>query len=78
MHLEEARDFDLLNHGCKVVRPSHTFLHRTIDPLSATGRTGLCHSHHHICLNREFRADLAWWRCFQSSGMGLNSFKVPS
>ena len=50
----------LLNHACKVVRPGRTFLRRMIDLLSATGRTGLGHSHHHIRLNREFRADLAW------------------
>ena len=54
----------LLNHACKVVCPGRTFFHNMIDLLSATGRTGLHHSHHHIHLNREFRADLAWWRCF--------------
>ena len=46
----------LLNHACKVVCPGRTFLCRMIDLLSTTGRTGLCHSHHHIRLNREFRA----------------------
>ena len=50
----------LLNHACKVVYPGHTFLRRMIDLLSVTGRTGSHHSHHHICLNREFTADLAW------------------
>ena len=67
----------LLNHACKVVRPGRTFLRRMIDLLSATGRTGLGHSHHHIRLNREFRADLAWWRCFLEQWNGVELIQGP-
>ena len=67
----------VLNHACKVVRPGRTFLRRMIDLLSATGRTGLHHSHHHIRLNREFRADLAWWRCFVEHWNGVELIQGP-
>ena len=50
-----------LNHTCKVVCPGRTFHRRMIDLLTAT-RPGTSHRpHHHIRLNQEFRADLAWW-----------------
>ena len=63
----------LLNHACKVVRPGRTFLRRMIDLLTVTGSNTACRPHHHIQLNREFRADLAWWQLFLRSwnGVGL-------
>ena len=63
----------LLNHACKVVRPGRTFLRRMIDLLTVTGSNTACRPHHHIRLNREFRADLAWWQLFLRSwnGVGL-------
>ena len=63
----------LLNHACKVVRPGRTFLRRMIDLLTSTGASSIPRQHHHIRLNREFRADLAWWRSFvqQWNGVGL-------
>ena len=63
----------LLNHACKVVRPGRTFLRRMIDLLVATGSGKPHYQHHHIRLNREFRADLAWWRTFIRpwNGIGL-------
>ena len=45
-----------LQHACRVVKPGRAFLRRMIDLLSATK------DHHHIRLNRQFRADLHWWR----------------
>ena len=63
-----------LNRACKVVRPGRTFLRRIIDLLSATEPSyGRSSPNHHIRLNREFRADLAWWRLFieQWNGVGL-------
>ena len=66
----------ILNHACKVVRPGRSFLRRMIDLLTST-RGSIAHRpHHRIRLNREFRADLAWWRTFVAgwNGIGL----VPS
>ena len=62
-----------LNHACKVIRSGRTFLRRMIDLLAATGSTTAHRPHHHIRLNREFRADLAWWRLFLRpwNGVGL-------
>ena len=63
----------LLNHACKVVFPGRTFLRRMIDLLAATGRSTTHRPHHYVRLNREFRADLAWWRTFVQpwNGVGL-------
>ena len=63
----------LLNHACKVVQPGRTFLWSMIDLLTATGADVACYPHHHICLNREFRVNLAWWCLFLKSwnGVGL-------
>ena len=44
---------------CKVVRPGRTFSRRLID-LSMT----VDKMHHHINLNKEARADIAWWTDF--------------
>ena len=50
-----------LNHACKVVRPGHAVLRRIIHLLLATEPSYGCSSpNHHIWLNREFQADLAW------------------
>ena len=45
-----------LHHVTKVVPPGRAFLRRMIDLLCAFRS-----SSHPICLNREFRRDLAWW-----------------
>ena len=68
-----------LNHACKVARPGRTFLRRTffeevIDLLLAAEPSyGRSSPNQHIWLNREFRADMAWWRLFveQWNGVGL-------
>ena len=44
-----------LHHTCMVVWPGRTFLPRMIDLLSC-----FCNDSHPICLNVEFRKDLAW------------------
>ena len=56
-----------LQHACRVVKPGRTFLRRMIDLLRIPGAT---EGHHHIRLNRGFRADLQWWGTLQSTGMG--------
>ena len=63
-----------LNHTCKVVCPRCTFLRWMIDPLAATGSTMGHDPYHHIELNREFWADLAWWHLFLGpwNGVGIN------
>ena len=52
----------LLNHACKVVRSGRSFLRRMIDLLHAVHRS--THGQDIIQLNRDFRADLAWWQQF--------------
>ena len=63
----------ILNHACKVVRPGHSFLRRMIDLLTTTRGSAARQPHHRIRLNREFRADLAWWCTFAAvwNGVGL-------
>ena len=63
----------LLNHVCKVVQPGRSFLRRMISLLTATSRSHSSKPFHHIRLNREFRADLIWWRTFVKpwNGVGL-------
>ena len=63
----------ILNHACKVVRPGRSFLRRMIDLLTTTRGSAARQPHHRIRLNREFRADLAWWRTFAAvwNGVGL-------
>ena len=59
-----------LNHACKVVRPGRSFLRNMINLLHMQGRASR-KPHHHIRLNRPFRADLAWWRTFAQSWNGV-------
>ena len=55
--------------ACKVVLPGRIFLRRLID-LSTT----VTPLHHHITLNAEARADLAWWLRFLPSWSGTSFF----
>ena len=57
-----------LHHACCVVKPGRTFLRRVIDLLRLPSAT---RGHHHIRLNREFRADLCWWNTFASHWNGV-------
>lgn len=50
-----------LQHACQVIRSRRTFLRRIIALLRIPSAT---QGHHHIRLNREFRADLQWWTTF--------------
>ena len=62
----------LLNHVCKVVRPGRSFLRRMIDLLhTRTSRTAHPSAATPIRLNREFRADLAWWQSFVEDWNGI-------
>ena len=63
-----------LNHACKVVRAGRSFLRRMIDLLHARPgpRTSTL-----IRLNREFRADLAWWRTFIEDWNGVSFLDGP-
>ena len=65
-----------LQHACRVVRSGRTFLRRMINLLSV-----VVEPHHHIRLNRSFRADLGWWASFLGRWNGvaiLNSITQPS
>ena len=55
-----------LQHACKVIRPGRSFLRRMIDLLRVPARP-----HHHVRLNRQFRADLQWWRTFATGWNGV-------
>ena len=64
----------LLTHACKVVRPGRSFLRRLLDLLHATGSRPDGNST--IRLNRECRADVAWWEEFVGRWNG-RSFLCP-
>ena len=67
----------LLNHACKVVRSGRTFLRRMIALLAATGQPRARRPFHHVRLNREFRADLTWWRTFLYPWNGVGLIRNP-
>ena len=62
LHRKKCKKVELLSligklsFVCRVVRPGRTFLRRLID-LS----TKVKYNHHHIDINNEARADIAWW-----------------
>ena len=62
----------ILQHAAKVIRPGRTFMRRMIDLLK--GRRSACHF---IRLNKEFRADLAWWGTFAATWNGRAFFPPP-
>ena len=64
-----------LQHACRVVRPGKTFLRRMIDLLRTPSATK---PHHHIRLNRAFRADLQWWKTFATNWNGVALFPCIS
>ena len=66
----------LLNHAYKVVRSGHSLLRRLINLL----HTVPMHPHrpHPIRLNREFRADLAWWHLFVTEWNGVSILLPPT
>ena len=60
----------LLQHACRVVRPGRSFLRHMISLLSHSYRP-----YHHICLTKQFRADLCWWHTFLPAWNGV--FVLP-
>ena len=64
----------LLNHACKVIRPGRSFLRRLLDLLHATGSRPEGNSI--IRLNKDCRADIAWWLEFVRDWNG-RSFLCP-
>ena len=63
-----------LQHACRVVKSGRAFLRRAIDLLRNPGATK---GHHHLRLNREFRADLQWWKTFAVRWNGVSMFPCP-
>ena len=57
----------VLQHACKVIPPGRAFLRQVVMLLSTAHR-----SYHHIRLNKEFRADLAWWKVFATHWNGAS------
>ena len=66
-----------LNHACKVVRAGRSFLRRMLDLLHSRSDQTHTKATTPIRLNREFRADLAWWRTFIERWNGV-SFRPTS
>ena len=62
-----------LHHACMVVWPGCTFLRQMIDLLSC-----FCNDSHPMCLNVEFREDLAWWVEFFGQWNGISFFLFPT
>ena len=60
----------LLNHACIVIRCGCSFVWRMLDLL--LGMSIHPQRPHLICLNREFRSDLAWWRTLIQSWNGVS------
>ena len=60
----------VLSFASKVVKSGRTFLRRLID-LS----TVVSHLHHHISLNKDARADIAWWIKFLPTWNGVEMFQ---
>lgn len=56
-----------LHHATKVIRPGRSFLRRIIALIS-----GCRQRHHHIRLNKEFKADIAWWLAFAGQWNGTS------
>ena len=65
----------LLHHACKVVKPGRSFLRRMINLLSGPFAS---RGHHLVRLNRDFRADLAWWVAFISEWNGVALMLRPT
>ena len=55
----------VLHHATKVIHAGRSFLRWAISLLSIAKSR-----HHHIHLNAEFRADMAWWRVFAAHWNG--------
>ena len=64
-----------LHHACRVVKPGRAFMRQMIDLLRAPSAT---RPHHHIRLNREFRADIRWWETFAVYWKGVSMFPCVS
>ena len=62
-----------LHHACMVVWPGRTFLRRMIDLLSCFHNDS-----HAICLNMDFRKDLAWWVEFFGQWNEISFFLFPT
>ena len=63
-----------LQHACRIVKPGRAFLRRAIDLLRSPSAT---EGHHHLRLNREFRADLQWWQTFAVHWNGVSMLPCP-
>ena len=62
-----------LQHVSAVVKPGRSFLHRMITLLAGARRRGrFCP----VRLNREFRADLAWWTMFLRTWNGVSLMRL--
>ena len=62
-----------LQHACSVIRPGRSFLRRAIALLSMVKQP-----FHHIRLNKEFQADLLWWKTFATHWNGTALILDPN
>ena len=71
-HRELESLIGTLHHATKVIFSGRSFLRRAIALLSVAKMR-----HHHIRLNAEFRADMAWWRVFSARWNGASLVVHP-
>ena len=62
-----------LQHACTVIRPGRSFLRRAIALLGMAKQP-----FHHIRLNKEFQADLLWWKTFATHWNGTALILAPN
>ena len=62
-----------LQHACTVIRPGRSFLQRAIALLGMAKQP-----FHHIRLNKEFQADLLWWKTFATHWNGTALILAPN
>jgi len=58
-----------LQYAARVISPGRSFIGRIIELLK-----GPHHPYHHVRLNRQFKADLGWWKAFADGWNGVALF----
>ena len=56
----------MLHHAASVVRPGRTFLHHLINTMKVPKKQS-----HEVCLNLQWRSDIAWWSLYLERWNGV-------
>lgn len=62
----------IMHHTATVIKPGRSFLRHMIELLRPQRK-----KHHYLCLNRNFHADLNWWRTFAAQWNGAAILPPP-